>query len=154
MRLDIPDAVEAEIRRAQRLASAGDASGAEAAYRTLFDQVAHDTAQAVAVLHMWATVIEDPEAKLSMNEESLRRAEADPTFPSPLRATLLANIGYSHRLLGDEETAQRWYLEAKDAAARLGDDDYGASMRTAIDQQLASFDHVKGEGSPHASTRE
>lgn len=97
MRLAIPDHVTAEIRRAQALAADGEVDAADAVFRALLEQVGDGPAQAVAVLHMWAIVIEDPHKKLAVNEEALRRADDDESFPAPLRASLLANLGFSHQ---------------------------------------------------------
>lgn len=136
MSLDIPDHVTAEIRRAQALAVNGDVDGASAAYRALLEEVSSDAQQAVAVLHMWAIVIDDPHEKLAINEEALRRADEAADFPAPLRASLLANLGFSHQALGDTATARSWYLQARGAAAELADDDYGAMVREGIERQL------------------
>ena len=136
MSLDLPEPVLAEIRRAQSLAASGNAEGASDAYRALLDQVNGDAMQAVAVLHMWAVMVDDPQEKLALNEDALRRADAAPDFPPPLRASLFGNLGFSHRELGDDEAARSWYLEAKVAAAGLPDDDYGRMVRQGIDAQL------------------
>lgn len=136
MSLDIPDHVTAEIRRAQALAADGDVEGASVVYRHLLEQVNGVAEQAVAVLHMWAIIIKDPKEKLAINEDALRRADRAADFPAPLRASLLANLGYSHQALGDKGTARSWYLQASEAAAGLANDDYGAMVREGIERQL------------------
>src|SRR4051794_581389 len=100
MSLDIPDHLTAEIQRARARAAGGDAAGARGAYRGL-PRRGDEPVQAVAVLHMWAIVVEDPTEKLAINEEALLRADQAPGFPLPFRASLLANLGFSHQALGD-----------------------------------------------------
>ena len=95
---------------------------------------------------MWAVATDDPQEKLALNEDALRRADAAAAFPPTLRASLLANLGFSHCELGDDVAARSWYLEARAAAADLPDDDYGRMVRAGIDAQLDrinSGDHTR-----------
>src|SRR5687767_560835 len=94
-----------------------DTSGSIDAYCMLLDEVGDEPGQAVAVLHMWAIAVDDPAEKLAIDEEALRRADAAPDSPPLLRATLLANLRYSHLQLGDKDAARAWYLKARVAAA-------------------------------------
>ena len=139
MRLEIPDHLTEAIRRAQTLAADGRLEDANAAYRALLEEVDEDAAHAVAVLHMWAIIIDDPQEKLAVNVEALRRADSAPDFPGPLRASLLANLGYSHVALGDRDAARSWYRQAREAAAGLADDDYGSMVRDGVERMLDSL---------------
>jgi tetratricopeptide (TPR) repeat protein len=131
---DIDEWVLERIGAAKSYADNGQRDDARLAYRALLDELRDDPGQAAAVLHMYAIVVDALHEKLAVNEESLRQAElAGDAFPSPLKATLYANIGYSHQALGDSAAALRWYQQAKAAAADLDDDDYGNMMRAGID---------------------
>ena len=146
--LDLAPDVLAEIRRAQALAAEGDVAGAVAVYESLMAAVDDDDFHAASVAHMYAIVVDDPARKLEINEEALRRAErvTDGRFPEALHASLLANLGYSHLVLGEREAARHWYERAKEAAKGLDDDDYGRKVRAGIDGQLAVMD--KGRDGP------
>src|SRR5688500_17242290 len=132
MRLEIPDHLTDENRRAQALAAKGRLEDANDAYRAHLEQLDKNPAQSATVLNMWAIIIDDPHEKLAVNQEALRRADNAPDFPGPLRASLLANLGYSQLTLGDHDAARSWYLQAREAAAGLADDDYGAMVRDGI----------------------
>lgn len=142
MNLEIDDDVLTELRRAQALAADGHLAEALNAYEALLARLVERPYQAAAVAHMYALIVDDPHQKLQVNENALRFAESVPDdgFPPPLRATLYANIGYSHRELGDPDEARAWYLRAQQAADALDDDDYGRMMRAGIDNELRNLD--------------
>jgi tetratricopeptide (TPR) repeat protein len=139
MGLDISDEIEAAIGAAQTLAAGGDVAAATDAFEAILDSLGDDHVQAAAVLHMYAVVVEDLPKKLAINEEALRRADAAADFPPGFRASLLANIGYSHRALGNIDLARSWYVEAQTAASLLPDDDYGRMIRDAAANAVASL---------------
>lgn len=120
------------------LQRSGDLDGARAAYRALLDAPGTDDAGAAYVLHMLAVIVDDPQSKLDLNVESLERAEsAGPeTFPIEMKASVFANIGYSHRALGDLDAARRWYEQAQSAADQLPDDEYGNFIRSSAQKAL------------------
>lgn len=128
------------LRAAGSLAAKGDNASAAAAYRALLDELGDDDYQAAAVLHMYAIVIDDPRQKLQVNEDALARAIRSDQFPPALFASLLANLGYSHRELGDVDEARSWYTKAKAAAAGLDNDDYGLQVRAGIERELVLLD--------------
>ena len=141
MTLDLDDHVMEGLARAQAFVGEDKIDDAKAVYEGLLDELRDDPRQAAAVAHMYAIIVDDPGEKLAINEESLRLAEAvgEDAFPVPLRATLFANIGWSHLVLGDRVAATGWYERAEEAAAGLGDDDYGNMMRNGIAAHLAKL---------------
>ncbi|MEY2426460.1 MAG: hypothetical protein QOI61_2032 [Actinomycetota bacterium] len=131
---DIDDWVLDRIGVAKALADDRNAEGARSAYVALLDDLRDDPRQAAGVLHMYAIVVDDLHEKLAINEEALRLADSvGDAFPFASKATLYANIGFSHQSLGDNAAATYWYQQAKVAAAGLEDDDYGNMMRNGID---------------------
>ncbi|MEY2425939.1 MAG: hypothetical protein QOI61_1511 [Actinomycetota bacterium] len=129
------------LTAAAELQRSGDLEGARAAYRDLLNDPGTDDFDAVYVLHLLAVIVEDPQSKLDLNIESLQRAEvAGERFPAAMKASLLANVGYSHRALGDVAEARRWYLQAREAADQLPDDEYGRSIRDSAQQTLDALD--------------
>ncbi|MEY2473708.1 MAG: hypothetical protein QOK28_3037 [Actinomycetota bacterium] len=138
MAYDIDDWVLARIGIAKGLADDGKTDDARAAYRALLEDLRDDPRQAAGVLHMYAIVIDDLHEKLAINEEALRLADSvGDAFPFASKATLYANIGFSHEALGDSAAALDWYQQAKIAAAGLDNDDYGNMMRNGIDGILS-----------------
>lgn len=140
MTLDIPDETLSAIGAAQTLAGAGDTPGAVEAFEALLDSLTDDSYQVAAVAHMYALIVEDPSAKMAVNERALAAAErvAD-RFPAPLFASLYANLGYSERQLEHPDRALEWYLKAQEAATALPDDDYGRAVRNGIEEHLAAI---------------
>jgi tetratricopeptide (TPR) repeat protein len=134
---DIDEWVLDRIGAAKALADDGKMEDARSAYVALLDDLRDDPRQAAGVLHMYAIVVDDLHEKLAINEEALRLADSvGDAFPFALKATLYANIGFSHATLGNSAAAVDWYQQAKIAAAGLDDDDYGNMMRTGIDGTL------------------
>lgn len=141
MNHDLDERVLAGIAEARALASDGNLEGEKDTYRRLLDGLDDDPKQAAGVLHMFAVIEDDLDAKLALNEDALQRAEtlSKEEFPEPLRATLYANIGWSHHSLGNSEDAVRWYERAQAAARGLDDDEYGRMMRDGIDTILTKL---------------
>jgi tetratricopeptide (TPR) repeat protein len=134
MAYDIDEWVLNRIGAAKALAEDGKAEDARSAYMSLLDDLRDDPRQAAGVLHMYAIVVDDVHKKLAINEEALRLADSvGDAFPFAAKATLYANIGFSHEALGDSAAALNWYQQARVAAAGLDDDDYGNMMRNGID---------------------
>ncbi len=124
-----------------------DMDGARAKYRALLDDPETDDAGAATVLHLLAVIVDDSQAKLDLNIESLERAErAGPEkFPAEMKASIFANVGYSHRELGDLEEARRWYKRARATADELPDDDYGKRLRENTQRELDALEARIGE---------
>src|SRR5579884_1356574 len=121
MRLELKESVRASITAAQAHADGGDLQAAVSAYQQLLAGLDEDPVGASAVLHMYALIVNEPRTKLELNLESINRAVAagPSVMPVPLRATLMANAGYSCLELGDRHSARTWYLLAQEAAGGL-----------------------------------
>lgn len=140
--IELTKEIEQGLMAAADLQRSGDLDGARAAYRALLDAPGTDDAGAAYVLHMLAVIVDDPQSKLDLNMESLDRADsAGPdTFPVEMKASVFANIGYSHRALGDLGEARNWYAQAQAAADQLPDDEYGNFIRTNSQKALDALD--------------
>jgi hypothetical protein len=141
MNLELDEDVAEGLARAQALIADGQPNDARAVYAQLLDAASGRPVQGAAIAHMYAIAVDDPHEKLAINLESLRLAESAPSdeFPYALRATLFANIGWSHRALGDAAAAADWYRQAQTAADGLAQDDYGRMMRHGIASALAKL---------------
>ncbi|MEY2425872.1 MAG: hypothetical protein QOI61_1444 [Actinomycetota bacterium] len=140
--IELTKQIEEGLMVAADMQRSGDMDGARAKYRALLDDVATDDADAATVLHLLAVIVDDPQSKLELNIESLERAEkaAPNNFPAEMKSSIFANIGYSHRELGDLEEARAWYMRARATADALPDDDYGARLRENTQRELDALD--------------
>lgn len=140
--IELTKQLEEGLMAAADMQRSGDLDGARAKYRALLTDPTTDDAGAATVLHLLAVIVEDSQSKLELNIESLERAEkAGPAkFPVEMTASIFANIGYSHRGLGDLEEARRWYMRARQTADELPDDDYGKSLRENTQRELDALD--------------
>lgn len=134
------------LAAAKELADGDDLESAAAAYETLLAGLEEDPVGASAVLHMYALIVDEPRTKLELNLESISRAVAagPSSMPVALRATLMANTGYSCLQLGDTHSARTWYLLAQEAAVDLDEDDYGRMVRRNISALLAGLAPTQG----------
>ena len=131
MQLDLSPATQAALRTAQRLIDDDDLPAALAVCDELLRSLADDHREATAVLHVRALAVTDPAEKLWANEAALHRAELA-GLPEAVRATLYANVAWSHHALGHLADARRWYERAHAAA-----DATDVALRRGVEEQLA-----------------
>jgi hypothetical protein len=138
---DVMVAIDAGLR--QHIG--GDRAGAYAAFAKLWDSIGDDgdPLHRVALAHHMADVCDDPAEELEWDLRAL--AAADSLTDSRAREyhsslavrgfypSLHLNLGEDYRKLGDLPAAREQLALARERLDALGDDDYAAGIRLALD---------------------
>ncbi|SFW90073.1 hypothetical protein [Amycolatopsis australiensis] len=123
----------------------GDRAGAYATFARLWESIGPDgdPLHRVALAHHMADVCDDPAEELEWDLRAL--AAADSLTDSRVQEhhsslavrgfypSLHLNLGEDYRKLGRLEEAREQLALAKSRLAALGDDDYAAGIRSALD---------------------
>lgn len=138
MKLNLDPELTDLVRRGRDLASEGKLTEARALLDNAWEMAeSKDNLYRCTVAHYIGIVESDPQLKYSWNLKCLEFAERESADAvGGFYASIYGNLGYSSLELGNEEGSLRYYELAEEAAAKLGDDEYGQMVKNQIASML------------------
>jgi len=140
-----PDPTMAAIQEGLQLHIGGDRAAAHALFAELWAKIGDDgdPLHRCALAHYMADVCEDPAEELEWDLRALRAAdsltdERAKTYHASLAVkgfypSLHLNLGEDYRKLGDLDAAREQVALARAKLDALGDDEYAAGIKTALE---------------------